>query len=319
MFKNPLHQFRSRSERHTNNRLGLCIATAFTAVFLVIVFMPPIPIPRDESQSPVLQALAHAPAFPPGSTMARIQQDGKIVVGVKYDQPLFGLLENGFLTGFEIEIARIVAQSLGLDPNRDVEFVEAVSKNRETFLTSGKVDMVVATYIVTAQRLRLVDFAGPYYSAGTGILVRSDTTDIRRPSDLNGRRVCYVTGADSLRALQINAPQALISGLDGNSQCADAVANGQFDAGAMGQPIALGLASRFSGDLKTVDPPMTTEQYGIGIQKGHPEWHAFLDSVLKEKMADGELQAAYDRTVGQVDAESPVFPEVGHFSVEDSY
>ncbi|MDV6263992.1 glutamate ABC transporter substrate-binding protein [Rhodococcoides yunnanense] len=250
--------------------------------------------------------------------MARIQQDGKIAVGVKYDQPLFGLLENGYLTGFEIEIARIVAQSLGLDPNRDVDFIEAVSKNRETFLTSGKVDMIVATYIVTAERLHLVDFAGPYYSAGTGILVRSDTTEIRTPSDLNGRRVCYVTGADSLRALQINAPQALISGLDGNSQCADAVANGQFDAGAIGRPIALGLASRFSGDLKIVDPPMTTEQYGIGVQKSHPEWHDFIDSVLIDNMANGELQAAYDRTVGKVDSESPVFPEVGNFGEGDS-
>ncbi|RYH36398.1 MAG: glutamate ABC transporter substrate-binding protein [Alcaligenaceae bacterium] len=279
--------------------------------------MPPVPIPRDASQSPLFQPLASAPEFPPGSTMAQIQQRGKIVVGVKYDQPLFGLLENGRLTGFEIEIARMVAQSLGLDPNRDVEFLEAVSKNRETFLTSGKVDMVVGTYIVTPQRLRLVDFAGPYYSAGTGILVRSETANVRNPGELNGHRVCYVTGADSLRALEINAPHALISGLDGNSQCADAVANGQFDAGAMGRPIALGISNRFGGNLKIVDPPMTDEQYGIGIQKGRPEWKAFLDNVLRERMANGDLAAAYERTVGSTDPEPPTFPEVGHFGAKE--
>lgn len=304
----------SSTQRPRTRRLAPTYASVLAAVFLLITLMPGIPIPRDKSQSPTLQPLASAPEFPAGSTMAKIQQRGKIVVGVKYDQPLFGLLENGRLTGFDIEVARMVAQRLGLDPNKDVEFLEAVSKNREMFLTSGKVDMVIATYVVTPERLGVVDFAGPYYSAGTATLVRSDTTTIQKPSDLNGRRVCYVTGADSLRALEANAPRSLRSGMDGNSQCADAVVNGQFDAGAMGRPIALGLSSRFGDDLKIVDPPMTIEQYGIGIRKGDPRWRTFLDDVLRKKMADGGLRSAYDRTVGRADPEPPDFPKVGDFS-----
>src|SRR5688572_4818434 len=76
------------------------------------------------------------PKFAAGSTMEKIQKAGKLRVGTKFDQPLFGLKNpaTGKVEGFDVEIAKIIAKELGLDPESDVEFTESVSKNREPFI-----------------------------------------------------------------------------------------------------------------------------------------------------------------------------------------
>src|SRR6266536_4581700 len=110
--------------------------------------------------------------FPEGSTMAKLQQAGKVTVGTKFDQPLFGLKNlEGKPEGFDVEIAKIVAGEMGISAD-NIQWVETVSANREPFIQQGKVDMVVATYTINDKRKQVVDFAGPYYVAGQDIMVR---------------------------------------------------------------------------------------------------------------------------------------------------
>ncbi|MGH3344889.1 MAG: transporter substrate-binding domain-containing protein, partial [Carbonactinosporaceae bacterium] len=111
------------------------------------------------------------PEFPAGSTMAKLSEAGKVKVGIKYDQPLFGekTLEGDF-AGFDVEIAEAVAAEMGIKPE-DIDWVEAVSANREPFIQQGKVDFVAATYTIDEERDKVVDFAGPYYVAGQQIMV----------------------------------------------------------------------------------------------------------------------------------------------------
>ena len=80
-----------------------------------------------------------------------------------------------------------------------IEFVEAVSKNREPFLQDGTVDMVVATYTINDTRKQVVDFAGPYFVAGQDIMVKAGDTSIKGVDDLNGKKVCSVKGSTSVK------------------------------------------------------------------------------------------------------------------------
>ncbi|TDD32729.1 glutamate ABC transporter substrate-binding protein [Actinomadura sp. KC06] len=296
---------------HPCRRTSAAIVPAAIAAALLAGCSIEAPARHDESKQ-VIKKLDTRPTFDSGSVMARIQKRGKLKVGTKLDQALFGLMTDGAVTGFDAEMAKLVARDLGLDPAKDIEYVESVSKNREVFLQSGKVDIIAATYVVTPQRQKVVDFAGPYYTAGTGILVPKTNKDIRSKDDLAGKKVCYVTGADSLRALRLHAPKARITGMDTNSQCADAVANAQFDAGAAGEPILLGIVSK-NPDLKIVQPPMTTELYGIGLPKGQGEFKEFIDKTLENAVARGEWKSAYDRTIGAVKPTPPTMPAVGDF------
>ena len=85
-----------------------------------------------------------------------------MTVGVKIDQPGIGFLQPGddIPTGFDIEIARIIAAGLGIAPT-DVDWKETISANRETFLQGGDVDIVAASYSITDDRREVVGQAGP--------------------------------------------------------------------------------------------------------------------------------------------------------------
>ena len=103
--------------------------------------------------------------------MAKLKEAGKITVGTKFDQPLFGLKNpDGKPEGFDVEIAKLIAGEMGIADDK-IDFIEAVSANREPFIQQGKVDIVVATYTINDTRKQVVDFAGPYYVAGQDIMV----------------------------------------------------------------------------------------------------------------------------------------------------
>ena len=83
--------------------------------------------------------------FEAGTTMARLNEAGAITIGTKFDQPLFGLAgPDGTPVGFDVEIAKLIAAKLGIAPE-NITWIETVSKNREPFVQSGEVDIVVAT------------------------------------------------------------------------------------------------------------------------------------------------------------------------------
>ena len=98
------------------------------------------------------------PSHPEGSSMAKIQAKGKLVVGTKYDQLGFGQQNptNGKVERFDVEIAKLIAVAIfGGDVKSvegKVEYVETVSKNREPFIQDGKVDIVAATYTINNTR-----------------------------------------------------------------------------------------------------------------------------------------------------------------------
>ena len=104
--------------------------------------------PAETSGPPV----AEAPTFEAGTTMARLSEAGAIRVGTKFDQPGFGLLGlDGTPTGFDVEIAKIIAAGLGIAPE-GITYTEAPSALREevldvmTTLAKEGMTMLVVTH-----------------------------------------------------------------------------------------------------------------------------------------------------------------------------
>ena len=81
-------------------------------------------------------------------------------------------------------------------------FVQAPSAQRETLISTGQVQMIVATYSINDARKEKVSFAGPYFVAGQDLLVRSDDTSITGPDALNGKKLCSVTGSTSAQKIK---------------------------------------------------------------------------------------------------------------------
>ena len=117
-----------------------------------------------------------------------------------YDQP--GLFFKGATdkvpSGLDVEMANILVAGLGIDPNSDnVEWKETISDNREPFLKSGEVDLVLASYSITDERRAEVGQAGPYFVTGQQLLVKKGS-GIKSVDDLQGKEVCSVTGSTSI-------------------------------------------------------------------------------------------------------------------------
>ncbi len=251
--------------------------------------------------------------FAAGTTMARLKDAGKITVGTKFDQPLFGLkgLE-GKPEGFDVEIAKIIAGEMGIEPG-DITYVETPSAVREEVIEQGKVDYVVATYTINDKRKERISFAGPYYQAGQDLMVKKDNTTITGPESLKGAKakVCTVQGSTPAENIKKFIDESQLVLFDVYSKCADALRTGQVDVVTTDNVILLGLVSKSEDQFKLVGKPFTEEPYGIGVKKGDVAFCQFIHDTLRKAAQDGRYARAWEATAGKVAEDTPTLPELG--------
>jgi glutamate transport system substrate-binding protein len=253
-------------------------------------------------------------SFAEGTTMARLKSAGKVTVGTRFDQPLFGLKNlEGKPEGFDVEIAKLIAGEMGIAAD-NITWVETVSANREPFIDQGKVDFVVATYTINDKRKQVVDFAGPYYEAGQDIMVAKGNPEaIKGPEDLAGKKVCSVTGSTPAENIRENYPEADLTEFDVYSKCAEALKGGQVQAVTTDNVILLGLISQDPEAFELVNKPFTKEPYGIGLKKGDTEFRNFINDTLEKIEQDGRWLKAWKDTAGKVAPEDPTPPTIDRY------
>jgi glutamate transport system substrate-binding protein len=225
-------------------------------------------------------------------------EGGKVVIGVKFDQPGLGLKEGDAYTGFDVEVANYVAKELGYT---EVEFKESPSAQRETLIQSDQVKMIFATYSITDDRKQKISFAGPYFIAGQDLLVKADNTDITGPDSLNGKKLCSVTGSTSAKKIKDNyASGVQLQEFDTYSKCVEALSAGSIDAVTTDNVILAGFAAQpqYQGKLKVVGKPFSEERYGVGIKKGDTELCGKINAALEKMVSDGAWEKAIADTVG---------------------
>lgn len=232
-------------------------------------------------------------------TFDAMVERGGVIVGVKEDQPGLGYLDvtTGDRTGFDIDTARWIAASLGFGED-DIEFVPIASANREQAIVNGDIDYYVGTYSINDKRKELIDFAGPYFITGQGVLVASDSdiTEVSDLSDLNGLTVCSATGSTPIQNIKANYPDIKTQEYDLYSACVEDLTSGKVDAVTTDQAILIGYAAQNPDELRVVDGMFTEERYGIGLAKG--------DDVLRTHINDlfeggGEIwQSIFDANLG---------------------
>lgn len=226
-------------------------------------------------------------------------ESGKIRIGIKFDQPGLGFKKSGTYVGFDVDVAKYVAKKLGYSED-EIVWKEAPSKQREAMLQNGDVDMILATYSITDERKNAVSFAGPYFVAGHDLLVRKDDHSINGPEDLNGKRLCSVTGSTSAATVKEKfASEVQLMEQPGYAECATALFSGIVDAVTTDDIILAGLASASRGKLRVVGKPFTQEYYGVGIKKGDTALAKKINAAIAEMIKDGSWERAIaDNTEG---------------------
>jgi glutamate transport system substrate-binding protein len=264
---------------------------------------------NDDEGTDVQPSENAAESFDDGTYMKELAEQGTVKVGVKYDQPGLGFKDAAaeLPTGFDVEMAKILVASLGIDPEDTdkVQYIETISDNREPFLESGKVDLVLASYSITPERRLVVGQAGPYMVTGQQVLVKEDS-DVTGPADLKGKEVCSVTGSTSLENVKAQGMKPV--GFDSYSECVEKVLDGTVEAMSTDGTILLGYAAEHEGELKVVGDPFSEERIGVGYSKTHPEMCQWIVDTIAAAQADGTWADAFEATLGKSGAETPEPP-----------
>jgi polar amino acid transport system substrate-binding protein len=259
--------------------------------------------------------------WPAGSTMKKIVDRGRLIVGTSADAQRWGATNPvGNLTGYDVDLAKEVANALGLRRPDQIEYKVLALSDRQAALNrpagEGGVDLVAERMTITCARWEgtsaaspAVNFSAPYYVAGQQrLLVRLDNTTAQGIEDFTDQPVCGVTGSSSLAGIQgkgakiIEAPSA--------GQCLVMFQEGEAVAVTGDDTTLAGLNSQDPKFSKIIGPSIANVPYGIGLPPGDAPFTQFVNSVLADLRSgsgDSSLTGLYDRWMKpQVGGSAPV-------------
>lgn len=258
------------------------------------------PAGGDSAAAALSYPVATGVTLPGSATFDAITKAGRVTIGVKEDQPGLGFKDatTGERSGFDIEIAKMVAAGLGLSADK-IDYKAIPSAAREDTISRGEVNYYVGTYTINDKRKALVSFAGPYFVAGQGLLVRKDETAIASKDTLTGKKVCSVTGSTPIQRVKDQKLTDQVVEFQTYSQCVDQLISKQVDAVTTDDAILKGYAAQQPDQLKLVGDAFSEEPYGIGLNKDDSALRGKINDLLQASFTDGTWQKIYDATLGK--------------------
>jgi polar amino acid transport system substrate-binding protein len=229
------------------------------------------------SGSAPASAVAQQGALP--TLPAEIKRRGRFLIGVKCDAPPFGYINvRGENAGFDVEIARWFSRYAFGRPNR-VSFVCTPTPAREPSLTTGRVDMVIATFTYTRDRDTRIDFSRAYYQATGRLLVKNDSP-ISSLANLAGRTVVTTSGSIYDRWVRKCYPNTQLIVTDNFTNAAIAFNQGRADTLMWDDTVLVGIAAA-DRNTKLTNDLFLALPYGIGIRQGNTALVRWVNSRLE--------------------------------------
>ncbi|HFU3968953.1 TPA: transporter substrate-binding domain-containing protein [Streptococcus suis] len=221
-----------------------------------------------------------------------IIERGVLRVGVKQDVPNFGYKnpDSGEFEGLEIDIARKIADELGVD----IEFTPVTAQTRGPLLDNGQVDLVIATFTITEERKLLYNFTTPYYTDAVGFLVNKDN-GIKTFTDLNGKTIGVAQGSITRTLISELADKYGIAvnfaELGSYPELSVSLRAHRTDAFSVDQSI---LSGYIGSKSELMDFSFSASDYGIVTKLSNKDLNNYLNSLVEKWTSDGSLQAIYD-------------------------
>ncbi|OEF99959.1 amino acid ABC transporter substrate-binding protein [Vulcanibacillus modesticaldus] len=247
------------------------------------------------------------------STLEKVKNRGKVIVGVNGKLPGFGYVDsNGKYTGFDVDFARALAAAIFNDPDA-VEFRPLSAQERFTALQTGEIDVLIrnTTWTISRDTQLGTNFAPTTFYDGQGIMVRKDS-GINSLKDLEGARIGVETGtttelnlADQFRKLGIKYEPVVFE--DSNAMVA-AYEKGSLDAWTTDKS---GLVSRQStlsdpSAHKILKETLSKEPLGPVVLHGDDQWFDIVKWVVFATIEAEELGITQDNIDSFMNSDDPV-------------
>lgn len=215
-------------------------------------------------------------------------KEGKLVVGTSPDYPPFENLEGDEYVGLDIEIAKAIAEKLGLE----VEFVtlqfDAIIP---AVAAGGQIDVGISGFSVDPKRAAEIDFSNSYYVDDQAIAVmkggeiNADNADEK----LAGATIAVQSGTTGEAYVLENYPEATVQPYGNSTDAFAAMQAGQADAVCTNKAVVESMLAEAYSDAEVVKQIATGEEYAIVISKDNPALTAAINGALAELQADGTI------------------------------
>lgn len=230
---------------------------------------------QTDAAAPARAAKAK-PKLPP--LPAEVKERGRWNIGIKCDSPPFGYIDvQGRNAGFDVEIAKWFSRFAFGRSNR-VSYTCVTTPAREPSLTTGRVDLVIATFTYTTDRDTRIDFSRAYYKATGRLLVRNNSP-ITKISDIGGKTIATTSGSIYDRWMKNCFKDTKVIVTDSFTNALLAFRDGRADALMWDDTVLLGIAVA-DPNLKLTDDLFLPLPYGIGMKQGNDAMKRWVDSRL---------------------------------------
>lgn len=216
-------------------------------------------------------------------TLDEIKESGKITIGVFSDKNPFGYVdENGDYQGYDVYFAERLAEDLGVE----VEYVSTEAASRVEYLTTGKVDIILANFTVTDERAEQVDFALPYMKVALGV-VSPDDALITSPDELSGKTLIVAKGTTAETFFSENYPDVELLKFDQYTEAYNALLDGRGDAFSTDNTEVLAWALQNEGFSVGIESLGSLDTIAPAVSKGNT---TLLDWINEEIVALADEQ-----------------------------
>lgn len=228
-----------------------------------------------------------APSAATADSLAAVQAKGSLeVCGVDGLLPYSSSDEQ--IPGFEVEIARAMAASMGVTAN----YVWVSWDALIPALISERCDAIINGMFITEARMEVIDFSDPYYSSGETILVRDDNTAVTGFADIMEMKVGALAGSVTVEILERKGVEDIAIYPDQNTIFLE-LNNERIDAAYLEAPSAAWiLRSDPTLSIRIVDSYVPDERFnaGVGLRKVDDTLRAAFNEAIATLRADGTIE-----------------------------
>lgn len=246
------------------------------------------------------------PVAVPGGALARVQAAGVLRVAIDATYPPMEFLENGQPAGFDVELAREIAQRLSVR----AEFIVMDWDGILAGLTSGRYDIILSSMNITPVREQQVDFVE--YARMSQVFVTTRDRNIRTEEELAGQRVAVQTNTTSQRWVQQLQQRGVavteLRPFPGATECFAAVKSGQADVIVIDEPVGRFFARRDDTFVIT-GQALEPEPIGIAINKQDADLTEAVSWAFERIRDDGTLRRLSEHWFGGVLGEAAHTPQ----------
>jgi polar amino acid transport system substrate-binding protein len=234
-----------------------------------------------------------------GETLDRVRRSGVLNdLTISYYPPFGFLNDRNELDGFDVDVAKAVADKLGVK-------LQLAAPGWETIVSGhwrGRWDICICSMSPTEDRAKVLDFPARYYSSPAYLVVHKDETAIKSIADISGKRVgvgqgsTYESYLDKSLVIPGGKPVAFpfhdVTVIPGdetvNFHNLTLGPGLRLDAVIADLATAKGYIAATHA-LKIVGEPLYAEPNDVVTDQGDPEWNAEIARIIQDLREDGTL------------------------------